>query len=85
MYLGPELSSKKARMNNVVYHLFNPKADIPPDRILEKAIGELETVIVLGMRKDGSEYFASSVGHSGTMMFLVERFKKDLLENSEVL
>lgn len=72
-------------MGEVVHYLFNPKADIPPEQILEAAIDkELETVIVIGMRKDGSDYFASSIAHSGSMLFMLERLKKDLLENSHL-
>ena len=35
---------------------------LPADRVLEAAVGELDTVIVIGTAKDGSLYVASSEG-----------------------
>jgi hypothetical protein len=53
---------------------------IPPDRVLKGALGELESVIVIGHAKDGTEWHASSISDKGDLLFMVERFKKDLLE-----
>ncbi|MGI9490490.1 MAG: hypothetical protein ACR2RF_32275 [Geminicoccaceae bacterium] len=54
--------------------------DIPPDRILERAKGELQDVIVIGYDHEGEEYFASSKADGGSVLWLLERFKKRLLE-----
>ena len=59
------------------------KLDLPPDRILEQAIGQLEGVVVLGYDKDGQEYFASSYADGGDVVWLMERLKKKLLEVSD--
>lgn len=56
------------------------KLDLPPDQILEQAVGKLEGVIVIGFSKDESEYFASSYADGGTALWLLERCKKKLLE-----
>ena len=56
------------------------KLDMPPDRILEAAVGELEGVVIMGWDKDGKEYFASSYADGGTVLWLAERLKKMLLE-----
>jgi len=55
------------------------KLDLPVDRILEGAKGELEGVIIMGYTKDGDEYFASSYADSGTVNWLIDRFKVKLL------
>ena len=56
------------------------KLDLPPDRILESAVGELEGVVILGYKKDGSEYFASSYADGGDVLWLLERCKRQLLD-----
>ena len=55
------------------------KLDLSPDRILEKVKGKLEGVVILGFDKDGEEYFASSYADGGTVMWLLERCKLQLL------
>jgi len=40
----------------------------------------VDTVIVLGYTKNGEEYFASSISDGGTILWLIERLKKRLLE-----
>lgn len=53
--------------------------DIPPDRVLENAVGKLKSVIVLGYDQDGYEYFASSTSEYGDLLLLLERAKLTLL------
>jgi len=53
--------------------------DLPPDRVLEQAIGQLEGVVIMGFDKDGGEYFASSYADGGTVIWLAERMKRALL------
>ena len=55
------------------------RLDIPADRVLEAAMGELEKVVVIGYDKDGEEYFASSIADGGTTLWLMERSKAKLL------
>lgn len=56
------------------------RLDMSPDSVLEPAIGRLESVLVIGYDKDGEEYFASSIADGGTVLWLLERMKKALLE-----
>lgn len=53
--------------------------DLPPDRILESALGKLEGVVVMGFNKDGTEFFASSYADGGPVLWLMERSKLKLL------
>jgi hypothetical protein len=54
--------------------------DLPPDRILNAAVGQMESVVILGYDKEGQEYFASSISDGGAVLWLLEQLKKQLLE-----
>lgn len=56
------------------------RLDIDPDRVLTSAIGKLECVVVVGLSKDGDEYFASSMADGADALWYLERCKKKLLE-----
>ena len=64
-------------LNNITY------LDIPPDRILESAIGKLEDVVIIGYDKDEEEYYASSIADGADVLWLLEKCKKQLLEDDE--
>ena len=50
------------------------KLDTPPKRILELAQEkDLEIVIIVGLTKDGNEYFASSCPDGGTAIYWLQR------------
>jgi hypothetical protein len=59
------------------------KLDIPAERVLEQALGNLEKVVVMGYDKDGEEYFASSMADGGDVLWLIERLKQQLLKGYE--
>ena len=59
------------------------RLDLPPDRILEEAIGKLEGVVILGYEKDGNEYFASSYADGGLVNWLLDRCKQQLIRMAE--
>lgn len=54
--------------------------DTPPERVLDAAPKDLEQVVIVGTRKDGSLYFASSKSDGGSVLWLFEVAKKELLE-----
>lgn len=56
------------------------RLDLPPDRILNDAIGQLESVAIIGYDTQGNEYFATNLADGGTVLWLLERSKKSLLE-----
>ena len=65
-------------LNNVTY------LDIPPDRVLEAAKGELEGVVIIGFsKKDSNLYTASSYADGGTVLWLLESCKHELMELDE--
>ena len=56
------------------------RLDIDPDRVLTSAVGNLECVVIVGLGKDGEEYFASSMADGADALWYLERCKKKLLE-----
>ncbi len=67
-------------MSNVIEFRGITKLDLDPDRVLSKAIGELEDVVVIGFHKDGSEYFASSKSDGAEVLWHLERAKHRLMQ-----
>jgi hypothetical protein len=51
-----------------------------PDRLLQKAIGQLERVLIIGRTKDGEDYFASSDPDGGTVLWDMERARHALMK-----
>jgi len=66
-------------MGEVVVFTGITKLDLPPDRLLEAAVGQLEGVVIVGYDKDGKEYFASSYADGADALWLLERMKLKLL------
>lgn len=57
------------------------KLDLPVDRILEEAKGEIQDgVVILGYDLEGEFYFASSIAEGPEVLWLLESLKKRLLE-----
>ena len=57
--------------------------DIPADRVLQAALGELQDVVLLGRKLDGEYYFASSVADGGTVLWMWEKLKAQLMTAGE--
>lgn len=67
--------------DNVVILPVVTRLDIPPERVLNGALeADLEAVIVIGVTKDDSHYFSSSLGHGGEVLWLIERAKLALMQ-----
>ena len=61
--------------DNVEYLDAPPNMDIPPERVLDGAKGQVDTVLVLGWNDEGEFYMAASTGKAKDLIFMVERFK----------
>ena len=60
------------------------RLDIDPKRVLSAALDkELSGVFVMGYTAEGEVYFASSYADGGTVMWLMELAKKQLLQIAE--
>lgn len=52
---------------------------IPPDRVLESAVGKLSEVVLIGYEENGDWYFASSFEKMAEVLLALERAKMDLM------
>lgn len=67
--------------DNVVVLNVITTLDVPPERILKGALHrKVKQLVILGYDEDGDEFFASSIADAGSVMWLMERMKKKLLE-----
>lgn len=55
------------------------KLDLPPDRLLRAALGQLDEVVIVGVKSDGSEWFASSVAGGPDALWHLQRAAAKLL------
>jgi len=53
------------------------------DRVLQDAMGKLDAVFVLGIDKDGDEYFVTSIPDAGTNLMLLRRAEYDVVMSDE--
>lgn len=53
--------------------------DIDPDVMLRLADGKLQGVVILGVDKNGDEFFSSSYADGGDVLWLLERARIDLM------
>lgn len=67
-------------MSNIIPLNCVTSLDLPADRVLNEAIEKLDKVVILGYDKEGEEYFASSIADGGSVLWLMERLKLQLLE-----
>jgi hypothetical protein len=57
--------------------------DLDPDMVLQNNIGKLEGFVLVGYTTDGKEYLCSTFGDTPTILWLLERAKKQILENAD--
>jgi hypothetical protein len=56
------------------------RLDIPVQRVLDGAVSaDLEEVVVIGYDKEGQFYFSSNKANGGSVLWLLEQAKKELL------
>jgi len=57
------------------------RLDLPTDRVLDGCKGNCSNgVVILGYDNDGELYIASSIADGGTVLWLLETAKKELLD-----
>lgn len=66
-------------MGDVVNANFYTKGDINPDGVLGGAIGELEQVVVIGVKHNGNVAFSSSTCDKDKILKLVDALRLELL------
>lgn len=71
--------------SNVVSFTGVSSQETPPDQVLEWAKGKLDTLVIFGYDKNGAEYFASNYADGAEVLWLLERFKKLLLDTVDTM
>ena len=66
-------------LTNVVQGNFVTRLDTDPDRVLQGAVGKLQSVVVIGYGVDGEEYYASSIADGPNALWLLRRMEHNLL------
>lgn len=61
------------------------RLDIPADRVLENNIGQLEGVVLIGFGQAGEVVTASSYADGGTVLWLLEKCRRRLMNASDEL
>jgi len=76
-----ERKARKRRKSQaeVVVGNFHTRHDIPPDRVIKAAIGQLDGVVVIGWDRDGQYYGGSNIADGGDVLWLLETTKHELL------
>lgn len=69
--------------DNVIYLDLDTRLPIPPNRVLEGAIGQLKEVVLIGVTKNGEEYLAASDSDPKLMSWLIERAKYKIMKISD--
>ena len=53
--------------------------DTDPDKVLAAAYGNVDEVVIAGTDKEGNFWFSSSVADGGTVLWLIEHLKMQLM------
>lgn len=73
-------------MGEVVYFRGITKLDMPAEKVLKEALkADLKSVILCGFTKEGDIWASSSVADAGHAMWLIEMFRKRLLDAADSL
>lgn len=70
-------------MSNVVQLPVVTSLDLDADLTLKNLEGKLEGFVLAGYDKDGNEFFSSTYADGADALWLIERFKKALLEQAD--
>lgn len=57
--------------------------DLDADMVLQNNIGKLEGFVLMGYTTDGEEYLCTTYGDTPTILWLLERAKKQILESAD--
>jgi hypothetical protein len=66
-------------MGDVVELHVATKLDLPPDNVLQGAVGKVADVVVVGWDNDGDLYIAASQAALGEILILLEKAKEEVL------
>lgn len=67
-------------MSNIIQLPVITTLDLDADMTLKNLDGKLKGFVIAGYDLDGKEFFSSTYADGGDALWLIERFKKALLE-----
>lgn len=70
-------------MSNIVQLPVITTLDLDPDIVLENLQGKLSSFVLCGYDKDGEEFFSTTKSDGGECLWLMERFKLQLLRKCD--
>lgn len=76
-------TKRASKKSNVVIGPFNTRLDIPVERIRKVAQKNCERLLCIGLTKEGKPYYSSSFADATEMLWMIERFKLNLLKDAE--
>ena len=62
---------------------FPGDTDLNPDALLQRAQGELDSALILGVDTDGGEYFAGTMTDPAEVLWLMERLKHAIMRAAD--
>ena len=65
--------------DNLIFLDTKTKLDIPAERVREAAEKNCEKLIVIGIDKDGNDYYAANFADAALTYFMVSKFQHKLL------
>lgn len=68
--------------DNILKFPKSSRLDVDPDVVLDMAKGELQQVLVIGTCHNGDDWIASHTGNPKDILFMLERFKFNLLSGA---
>lgn len=69
-------------MGEVVVLNMDTTLDIPADRVLEAAVGNVDPVVAVGYDAAGELYFAANVADTRQVLWLLEAAKRALFDTA---
>ena len=71
--------------DNVVEWDGETRLDVPSERVLQHAMDAgIEDVVVIGITREGDEWYESASADARTVLWLLERTKQRLLDTAEM-
>jgi hypothetical protein len=68
--------------DNVITLSMPTTLDIPPERVIKAALeADLDMVLIIGWTEDGKMYASCSTGNMPETLFLIEKFKQEILRD----
>ncbi len=67
-------------MSNIIQFTGDSRLDIEADKVIESSLGQgINQVLIIGYTDNGEDYMASSTSDVKELLFMIEKFKFELM------